>query len=94
MSQEGVWRTLRVQVCDVNKPLLSVSKLAEAGHRVVFYEEQSYIQDRRTGEKMALHKKDGVYVLRLWVLDDCARESMGLSQVPEQSAQDFTWQGH
>ena len=63
VSEEGVTRGIVAQVCDVNKALLSVSKIVAAGNKVVFGKGESYIEDGQTGEKMWLTAKDGVYVL-------------------------------
>ena len=79
----GVWKLFRAQVCDVNRPLLSVSKIAEAGHRIVFDDDESFIEDKKTHEKIKLTKRDGVYVVKLWVMSDKAMAA----------AQGFTWQG-
>ena len=65
-SSEGVGRKLIAQVCDVNKALLSVSKITKSGHRVVFETDNSYIEDTRTGETMTLNEKNGMYMLKLW----------------------------
>ena len=55
------------QVCDVTKPLASVSKICENGHSVVFSpswgQRGSYIVSHENGEKIWLTPKDGVYVL-------------------------------
>ena len=67
MSAEGVSRGLISQVTDINKPLLSVRKVVKAGHRVVFDHDNSYIEDRSTGERMGLREDGGMYVLKLWV---------------------------
>ena len=66
VSREGVGRRLTAQVCDVNKGLLSVSRIASSGHRVVFDSNGSYIEDKRTGETMALQERNGMYMLKLW----------------------------
>ena len=60
-------RNIKVQVCDVNKALLSVKKVLNAGNRVVFDGEGSYIEDKSTGEKMWLREEGGMYMLRMWV---------------------------
>ena len=65
-SDEGVARGLTVQVTDVNKALLSVSKIVRKGHRVVFELGNSYIEDLSTGECMALKERGGMYMLKLW----------------------------
>lgn len=65
--QEGHTRAIRAQVCDVSKPLMSVSKLVRAGNIVVFGPDESYVQDNSTGEKMALVENGGMFTLRVWV---------------------------
>ena len=49
-TDEGDRRRMKVQVTEVNKALLSVSRIVQAGNRVVFDEEGSYIEDKTTGE--------------------------------------------
>ena len=63
---EGVSRKLTAQVCDVNKALLSVSKVVKNGSRVVFDADGSYIEDKNSGEQMHLVEKNGMFMLNLW----------------------------
>ena len=58
---------MRAQVCEVNKDLLSVHKMVQAGNKVVFAQECSYVEDQQTVEKMYLQEKGGMYMLKLWV---------------------------
>ena len=67
VSAEGVKRNITAQVCDVNKPLLSVRKVAAAGNRVVFDSEGSYIEDKATNERMWIKEEGGMYILQMWV---------------------------
>ena len=67
VTDEESLRNLKVQVCDVNKALLSVKKVINAGNRVVFDGEGSYIEDKATGERMWLKEEGGMYMLRMWV---------------------------
>ena len=67
VSEEGSLRKMRVQVCDVNKALLSVRRVTQAGNRVVFDEDGGWIEDKVTGQKMWMREKDGQYLLKLWV---------------------------
>ncbi len=53
-TSEGVARNLTVQVCEVNKALLSARKVVQVGNRVVFDAEGSLIEDKSTGQKMWL----------------------------------------
>ena len=67
-SQNGeVQNILSFQVCQVHKPLLSVSAMCKAGHAVVFHPKRSYIQNIRTGETIDMVERDGLYELRCWV---------------------------
>ena len=66
VSTEGCERGIVAQVADVNKALLSVSRMVKFGHRVVF-DAESYVEDKTTGEKMWLTEEGGMYALRLWV---------------------------
>ena len=67
VANGGETRKMRAQVCDVNKALLSVKWIVQAGNKVVFDEEQSYIEDKTTGERMVLEDRGGMYMLKLWV---------------------------
>jgi hypothetical protein len=66
-TEEGMVRNLTAQVCEVNKALLSVRKVVQAGNRVVFDTEGSFIEDKTTGQKMWLKEENGMYMLRMWV---------------------------
>ena len=66
VSDGGVMRQMKAQVCDVNKALLSVHRVVQAGNRVVFSPQGSFVQDEGTGEKMPLEEKGGMYMLKLW----------------------------
>ena len=67
VSDRGVTRQMKAQVCEVNKALLSVHRVVQAGNRVVFSASGSFVQDESTGETMELVEKGGMYMLRLWV---------------------------
>ena len=60
-------RGIVAQVAEVNKALLSVSRMVKSGHRVIFDSSGSYIEDRQSGEKMWLEEEQGMYSLTLWV---------------------------
>jgi len=66
-SEEGIKRRMRAQIADVNKGLLSVSKVVKSGNRVVFEESGSYIEDTQSGEKMWMEEKGGMFMLKMWV---------------------------
>ena len=63
---EGVSKVVTAQVCEVNKPFLSVRKVVAGGNRVVFDQEGSYIEDKTTGERMRMEEKNGMQILKAW----------------------------
>jgi hypothetical protein len=67
VGENGEKRKMTAQVCEVNKALLSVSKMVRAGNRVVFEAEGSYVEDRHSGEVMYLEENGGMYMMKLWV---------------------------
>ena len=61
---DGCTRGLRMQVADtVTKPLGAVSRITSRGNRVMFDEEEGYIENKKTGEKTWFVRRDDVYVL-------------------------------
>jgi hypothetical protein len=67
VAEEGQRRKMRAQVCSVNKALLSVSRMVQAGNRVVFEQSGSYVEDLHSGERMHMEEKGGMYMLKVWV---------------------------
>ena len=66
-SAEGIRCKMKVQICEVNKGLLSVKRMMQSGHRVVFDSCGSYIEDKETGEVMSMQENGGMFLLKLWV---------------------------
>jgi len=66
VGEEGQMRRMKAQVCDVNKALLSVKRILQAGNRVVFDRAGSYIEDEETNERMHLREENGMFMLKLW----------------------------
>ena len=64
-SSEG--KGITAQVCDVHRPLMSVKKMCKVGHRDVFDEEGSYVENKKTGEIITITEEDGDYVMDTWV---------------------------
>jgi hypothetical protein len=58
---------VKFQVTQVEKPLMAVSKLVDAGHTVQFTENGGQIVNSRSGRITEFRRKDGVYVLDMWV---------------------------
>ena len=66
-TEERLAREIVAQVCEVNKPLLSVSKIVAAGNRVVFDESGSYIENIVSEEKVWMKSQGGMYMLKMFV---------------------------
>ena len=67
VSDAGVARQMKPQVCEAKKARLSVHRCVQSGNRVVFAASGSHIQDETSGETTPLTEKGGMYMLRLWV---------------------------
>ena len=58
------------QVTEVNKALLSASRIVKAGNRVVFDSEGSYIEHKPSGEWIPLEERRGIYRIKVWIPRD------------------------
>ena len=67
VTEEGVEKRLVLQVCEVNQGLISASKLAASGNRVIFDDDGSYVENKMSGQKTWLEKREGMYIMKLWV---------------------------
>ena len=62
-TREGHLCELKMQVTNVRKPLMSVSKICDAGHSVTFRSDGGEIVDDRTGQVTRFNRVDDVYRL-------------------------------
>ena len=60
-------RAVKAQVCAVHRPLLSVKGMCRSGHRVIFDEEGSHVENKTTLERLKIEEIDGEYVLDMWI---------------------------
>ena len=67
VTEDGQEVGMKFQVTKVRGPLGSVRRICEAGNKVVFDEEGSYIEKKKSTKRTVIEKVKGVYVLRLWV---------------------------
>ena len=58
---DGSACSLKMQVTDVKRTLLSVGKVCDAGHRVVFEATGGYMEHIESGKKFAFERVNGVY---------------------------------
>ena len=67
MTLDGTWTQLLFQIAAINKPLVSVSKLNEAGYKVIFDDGSSYMIHKKTKKVIKTKKEKGVFVIDAYV---------------------------
>ena len=60
-TQEGQLRTMNMQVTDVNRALMSVAKICDAGHTVTFSTDGGVIRNNASGEETRFRRENNVY---------------------------------
>ena len=80
LTMENTLRGMTFQAAPVSKPLGSVKRMCASGHRVIFDDDGSYIQNKATGEINWLREESGNYMLDFWVIPPS--ESVGFGGPP------------
>jgi hypothetical protein len=72
MMTENSNTTKRIafQCADVHKPLLSVSRLADQGYECTLGKIGGVLCDVDAGDLIPLHRRDNLYVMRVWIKQD------------------------
>ena len=65
-TNEGQQKKIKFQVADINKILISVDKLVDAGNAVHLDRKAPRIVTPN-GDNIPLRRKDGVFVLDMWI---------------------------
>ena len=60
-TKEGQLRTMNMQVTDVNRALMSVAKICDAGHTVTFTTDGGVIRNNQSGEETKFRRENNVY---------------------------------
>ena len=60
-------RSINMQVADVHKALLSLSRCADMGFKSTFGRVAGALIDEETGEVIPLQRKGNLYVLKCWL---------------------------
>ena len=66
-TDSGHGMGITFQVTQVRKLLASVRKICEMGNKVVFDEEGSYVQNKQSGVKTVIDKRNGTYAFNIWI---------------------------
>ena len=70
MTDEGHKCMLNMQVTDVKKPLMSVARICDAGHDVVFTSSGGTIIHRARGQATKFNRVDSVYRLEVNIVEE------------------------
>ena len=70
ITEEGHGCNLNMQITAVNKALLSVSKMCDAGHEVKFTKAGGTITHMTSGQVTNFNRVDGVYRIRLKIVGE------------------------
>ena len=68
------------QTSEIERPLISASQLAAFGNNVIFNKAGGTIVHEQSGRKTLLHKRGGIYVLRMWIPTSPAQGFAGRGQ--------------
>jgi hypothetical protein len=72
-TAEGHKCQIPFQVAEVEQPLLSVAHLTAAGNRVELGHTDGRIVSLSTGRSIALERRGGVYILKMYIADGAAQ---------------------
>ena len=82
ITREKTVRGITFQAAGVSKGLLSVEKMNECGHVVIFDGDASFIVSKRTGEVNQLRRQDGNFMLDLWIPPPEVAQNLGFARRP------------
>ena len=68
---------MHFQVADVERPLVSVARMADAGNKVVMEKNGGYVEHVATGKRIALLREGNVFVLDMHLDDPAPEEDRG-----------------
>ena len=69
-TEDGHETEVLFQIADVSRPLVSVSGVCERRSRVIFGRAGGVVQCLSTGREAPFYKRNGIYVLSMWFLDE------------------------
>ena len=66
-SEEGIEMKIDFDIAKVTRPCLSFHEMTSIGHKVIFHDNESYIQVNCTNTKINLRQQKQLLMLDLWV---------------------------
>ena len=82
ITRERTLRGITFQAAGVAKGLLSVEKMNESGHVVIFDGDDSYVVNKWTGEMNQLRRQDGNFMLDIWIPPPETAQEWGFGRLP------------
>jgi hypothetical protein len=79
-TKDGFICNLKFQSADVTRPILSVPRLTDSGHECVFGDKGGTITHVKSGQVTEFYRKNGVYVMGCWVMDDGIDNAAGFTR--------------
>ena len=70
VTDTGVTNQMTAQATEVNKALLSVAKIVQAGNKVEFENNSNDIENTTSGKRIPIEQKNGSYVMKVWIPRD------------------------
>ena len=65
VTKEGHSWAMNMQITDVNKPLMSLAKICDAGNSVIFKKDGGIIENNKSGEETKFRRESHVYRMTL-----------------------------
>lgn len=66
-SNSGQQLNVAFDIAKIPRPLMSVSEMIKQKYRVVFDDDGSYIENKKTGQWVGVRQEGSLYYLDLWV---------------------------
>ena len=67
LTEEGHKCGIKIQVADVERPLISTADLTKAGNAVVLLEGGGHVEHVASKKRIRLERRANVYLLRMWI---------------------------
>ena len=79
--------SIKTQVAGVKSPLGSVMHMIRAGNRLTFDSQGSFMVNKKSGQKLPIHERDGGFEMDLWIKNDGQNAGNGLDHVPNEGVE-------
>ena len=67
VTEEGCSKVMTYQMAKVHKPLTAVGKVCDQDNLCIFGKRGGFIRCNKTGELTKFNRKNGIYVMKLWI---------------------------